>query len=434
MIERYTRPEMAQIWSEEHKTEIWLLVEQLVVEAWGHEGVIPPEAVRKIREVSLDIDRMREIELESHHDVIAFLRMLQERLGPEGRFVHLGLTSSDVLDTALAVQVREAGEAIMAAHATLLENVERLAVAHKDTLMVGRTHGIHAEPTTFGLKVAQWVDALRRSRARLASAIDEMAVGAVSGAVGTHATVPPAIEEYVCAKLGLRPAPVSTQIIGRDRHAQFLTALALSGGVLEQMALELRHLQRTEVSEAFEPFGAGQQGSSAMPHKRNPELAERVCGLARLLRGYALTGMENVALWHERDISHSSAERVILPDATTTLHYLLWIMHTIVTGLEVDEFRMRENLDQTRGLIYSQRVLLALINAGMGRQEAYKLVQRNAQKVWRGENERASFLSFLKSDPDITAVLSSDQLDALADPAYYTRYVDVLFERLDLPR
>jgi adenylosuccinate lyase len=432
MIERYTRPEMAHIWSEEHKIATWLRVEVLVCEAWGRMGAIPPDAVERIKGVALDLGRMHEIEQEAHHDVIAFLRMLQEQLGPEGRFIHLGLTSSDVLDTALAIQIREAGAALTQSLDVLLVDTERLAVQHKDTLMVGRTHGIHAEPLTFGMKVLLWVDELRRARTRLDAALDEMAVGAISGAVGTHATVPPEIEEYVCEQLHLTPAPISNQIISRDRHAQFMTTLALVGGVVEQMALELRHLQRTEVSEAFEPFGAGQQGSSAMPHKRNPELTERVCGLARVLRGYAVTALESMALWHERDISHSSAERIIIPDGTTLLHYLLWLMHTIIAGLEVNSYRMRDNLDLTRGLIYSQRVLLALVDAGMGRQEAYKLVQRNAQKVWRGENDNASFLAFLQADPDVTAVLSPDQLADLADPAYYTRYVDVPYARLGL--
>jgi adenylosuccinate lyase len=432
MIERYTRPEMARIWSEENKIATWLRVEVLVCEAWGREGVIPADAVEHIRGVALHLDRMHEIEQESHHDVISFLRMLQEQLGPEGRFIHLGLTSSDVLDTALAIQIREAGDALLQALDVLLIDTERAAVQYKDTLMVGRTHGIHAEPLTFGLKVALWVDELRRARNRLETSLEEMAVGAISGAVGTHATVPPAIEEYVCAQLDLTPAPISNQIISRDRHAQFMATLALVGGVVEQMALELRHLQRTEVSEAFEPFGAGQQGSSAMPHKRNPELTERVCGLVRVLRGYAVTALESMALWHERDISHSSAERIIIPDGTTLLHYLLWLMHTIIAGLEVNPYRMQDNLDLTRGLIYSQRVLLALVDAGMGRQEAYKLVQRNAQKVWRGENDNASFLSFLQADPDVTAVLAPEQLAALADPSFYTRYVDVAFARLGL--
>lgn len=432
MIERYTRPEMGRIWSEQNKIAAWLRVEMLVCEAWGREGVIPEDALEKIRSVSFDIERMHEIERESHHDVISFLRMLQERLGPEGRFIHLGLTSSDVLDTALALQVREAGDALRDAIDMLLADVEGLAIKHKYTLMVGRTHGIHAEPITFGLKVARWVDDLRRARLRLLAAFDEMAVGAISGAVGTHATVPPVIEEYVCDQLGLRVAPVSSQVIGRDRHAQLVTTLALVGGVIEQMSIELRHLQRTELGEAFEPFGVGQQGSSAMPHKRNPELAERATGMSRLLRGYAVTALEDIALWHERDISHSSAERVIIPDSMTLAHYMLWLMHTIIAGLEVDEVRMRENLDLTRGLIYSQRILLALIDGGMGRQEAYKLVQRNAQKVWRGEQDNASFLTFLKADADVTVVLSPEQLDQLADPAYYTRYVDDMFTRLGL--
>ncbi len=432
MIERYTRPEMAQIWSEQQKIATWLRVELLVCEGWARQGSIPAEAIANIRKAAVNLERMHEIEVEAHHDVISFLRMLQEQVGPDGRYIHLGLTSSDVLDTALALQVRDAGVALQTALAQLLGAVESAAVRYKDTLMIGRTHGIHAEPTTFGLKLSIWVDALRRAQTRLAASLDEMAVGAISGAVGTHATVPPEIEEYVCAELGLRPAPVSSQVIGRDRHAQFLTTLALVGAVLEQMALEMRQLQRTEVSEAFEPFGAGQQGSSAMPHKRNPELAERICGLARLLRGYAVTAMENVALWHERDISHSSTERIILPDSTTLLHYMLFVMHSMIAGMEVNEARMLENLDLTHGLIYSQRIMLALIDVGMGRQEAYKLVQRNAQKVWRGENEHASFLSFLKADPAITEFLAPSELDALADPAYYTRFVDVMFQRLGL--
>ena len=432
MIDRYTRPEMAQVWSEKRKVETWMQVEMLVCEAWAAEGVIPSAALENIRSASLDLNRMRHIEEESHHDVISFLRMLQEQTGPDGRYIHMGLTSSDILDTALAVQVREAGEILRSALNKLLHNVEHLAQKHKYTLIVGRTHGIHAEPTTFGLKLLIWVDALRRAETRLKDALEEMAYGAISGPVGSHATVPPVIEEYVCDRLGLKTAPVSSQIIGRDRHAQFITNIALIGSVLEQMALELRNLQRTEVSEAFEPFGSGQQGSSAMPHKRNPELTERICGLSRLLRGYSLTAMENVALCHERDISHSSNERVIIPDATTILHYMLWLAHTIITGLEVDEFRMRDNLDMTRGLIYSQRVLLALVDKGVGRQEAYKMAQRNAQKVWRGENDKAPFLEFLKSDPEISALLSPDELDSLVDPSFYTRFVDELFARMHL--
>jgi adenylosuccinate lyase len=432
MIERYTRPEMARVWSDENKLDTWLRVEILVCEGWAREGAISAEDLEKIRGASYDLARAREIERETHHDVISFLRSVQERLGPEGRFLHLGLTSSDILDTALAVQLVQAGALLREQLDHLLETVSQAAVRYRHTLMVGRTHGIHAEPTTFGFKLAMWVDALRRARARLDAAVDDVAVGAISGAVGTHATVPPAIEEYVCERLGLRPEAVSTQIIQRDRHAHFVTALALVGASLDQMATELRHLQRTELSEAFEPFGANQQGSSAMPHKRNPEKAERVSGLARVLRGYAVTALEDVALWHERDISHSSAERIILPDATATLHYMLWLFNEIMSGLEVDAERMRANLDLTRGLIYSSRILLALVDKGMDRQSAYKLVQRNAQKVWRNEDQGAGLLAMLKADPDVTAHVTPAELDAIAEPRAYLTYIDTAFTRLKL--
>jgi adenylosuccinate lyase len=432
MIERYTRPEMARVWSEEHKLDIWLRVELLVCEGWAREGAIPPADMEKLRSARYDLARARALEREIHHDVIAFLRSVQEGLGPEGRFLHLGLTSSDVLDTALAVQLREAGTLIREALEQLTETVTAAALRHRQTLMVGRTHGIHAEPTTFGFKLAGWVDELRRAHARLDAAISDVAVGAISGAVGTHATVPPAVEEYVCERLDLRPAPVSTQVIQRDRHAHFVAALALVGASLESMAQELRHLQRTELSEAFEPFGASQQGSSAMPHKRNPEKAERVCGLARVLRGYTVTAMEDVALWHERDISHSSAERIILPDATATLHYMLWLFNDIAAGMEVDTARMRANLDLTRGLIYSSRILLALVEKRMDRQAAYKLVQRNAQKVWRNEDRGEGLLAMLKADPEVMAHITPAELDALADPSAYLAHTDTAFQRLGL--
>ncbi len=432
MIERYTRPEMANVWSEENKLNIWLRVEILVCEGWAREGVISPDDLERIRAASYDIARAHEIERETHHDVIAFLRSVQERLGPEGRQLHLGLTSSDMLDTALAVQLVQAGALLREALGALHETVAQAAIRYRYTLMVGRTHGIHAEPTTFGFKLAMWVDELRRASARLIAAIDDVAVGAISGAVGTHATVPPAIEEYVCERLGLRPAPVSTQIIQRDRHAHFVTTLALIGASLEKMAQEIRHLQRTEVGEAFEPFGAQQQGSSAMPHKRNPEKAERICGLARVLRGYAIPALEDVALWHERDISHSSAERIVLPDGCAALHYMLWLFNEIMAGLEVDERRMRANLDATRGLIYSSRILLALVDKGLDRQVAYKLVQRNAQKVWRGEDDGAGLLAMLKADPDVMAHVSPAELDAIADPNAYLTYIDTAFARLKL--
>ncbi|HEX9037512.1 MAG TPA: adenylosuccinate lyase [Ktedonobacterales bacterium] len=432
MIERYTRPEMAQVWSEENKFENWLRVELLVCEGWAREGVISAGDMEKIRQATYDIARAREIERETHHDVISFLRSVQEKLGPEGRFLHLGMTSSDMLDTALSVQLMHAGTLLREQLDALTETVSRLAIERRMTLMVGRTHGIHAEPTTFGFKLAMWVDELRRCRTRLDAAIDDIAVGAISGAVGTHATIPPKIEEYVCKQLGLRPEAVSTQIIQRDRHAHFVTTLALIGSSLEMMAQEIRHLQRTELSEAFEPFGANQQGSSAMPHKRNPEKAERVCGLARVLRGHAVTAMENVALWHERDISHSSTERIILPDSCGLLHYMLWLFNQIMNGLEVNEAKMAANLNMTRGLIYSSRILLALVDKGMDRQAAYKLVQRNAQKVWRDEDEGQGLLAMLKADPEVMAKITPDELDAIADPNAYLEWIDTAFERLKL--
>src|ERR1051326_309260 len=400
MIERYSTLDMRSIWSEAHKLDIWLRVELLVCEGWAREGVISPQDMEQLRQASYDIDRMQAIERESHHDVISFLRSVQEQLGPEGRFLHLGLTSSDVLDTGLAVQIKEAGAVLTEALDHLIAATEQAALTYKDTLMVGRTHGIHAEPMTFGLKLALWVAEQRRARQRLHEALEQIAVGAISGAVGTHATVPPAIEEFVCGQLGLGVDPVSSQIIQRDRHAHFLTTLALIASSLEKMAQEIRHLQRTEVSEAFEPFGAEQQGSSAMPHKRNPVKCERICGLARVIRGHALTGMENVALWHERDISHSSAERLIIPDSSTLLHYILNLFTDVVEHLDVDAERMRQNLESTRGLIFSQRIMLALIEKGMPRQTAYKLVQRNAQRIWRGEDQHARFVDLLQADSE----------------------------------
>jgi adenylosuccinate lyase len=430
MIERYTRPEMAAIWSEKHKLDTWLRVEILVCEGWTRDGAIPEEAMATIRNATYDLERAQEIERETHHDVISFLRSVQERLGPEGRFIHLGLTSSDVVDTALAVRLVEAGVLLRTALDGLTEAVIAAAQKYRTTLMIGRTHGIHAEPTTFGFKLAVWVAELRRALARLDAAIDDIAVGKISGAVGTHTTAPPSIEEYVCTQLGLQVEPVSSQIVHRDRHAHFSATLALVGSSLEKMAQEIRHLQRTEVGEAFEPFGAGQQGSSAMPHKRNPEKCERICGLARILRGFSVTAMENVALWHERDISHSSAERITLPDGCALLHYMLWLFTDVMAQLDVDEERMRANLDLTRGLIYSSRILLALVERGMDRQTAYKLVQSAAQKVWR--NEDAGLLAMLTAEPAVIAVISPDDLDALADPRAYLTYIDTAYRRLGL--
>jgi len=427
---------MAAIWSATHKSDSWLKVELLVCEAWAREGLIPPDALAKIREARYNAQRMQEIEEETHHDIISFLRSIQEQLGPEGRFIHLGLTSSDVLDTALATQIKEAGDLLFSALSGLVEAVSEAAVRYKYTLMAGRTHGIHAEPMTFGLKLALWVDELRRCQQRLGSALAQVLVGKISGAVGTHATVPPQIEEYVCAQLGLDVAPVSSQVVQRDRHAYFITTLALIGSSLEKMAQEIRHLQRTELSEAFEPFSAGQQGSSAMPHKRNPELCERICGLARVLRGFALTSMENVALWHERDISHSSAERIIIPDACTLLDYMLDIFTKVMHGLQVDEERMLANLHMTGGLVFSQRILLALIDKGVGRQEAYKMVQRNAQKVWgmasKGPIQGPALLDALSSDPEVARYLSREELAELTNTDFYVKYIDTAFSRVGL--
>src|SRR5579875_2463766 len=436
MIERYSLPEMAAICSAAHKTDTWLQVELLGCEGWAREGVIPQEALEKIRQARYNAQRMQEIEQETHHDVISFLRSVQEQLGPEGRFIHLGLTSSDVLDTGLAVQIKEAGQFLSASLADLILAVAQGAQQHKYTLMAGRTHGIHAEPMTFGLKLALWVDELRRHQQRLDAALEQVAVGKISGAVGTHATVPPQIEEFVCAQLGLGVAPISNQIVQRDRHAHFVTTLALIGSSLEKMAQEIRHLQRTEVREAFEPFGSGQQGSSAMPHKRNTELCERICGLARVLRGFAMTAMENVALWHESDISHSSAERIIIPDACTLLHYMLHIFTGVMRGLQVDAERMLVNLNMTGGLVFSQRILLALIDRGVGRQEAYKMVQRNAKKVWsmasKGPIQGPALLEALSSDPEVARYLTPSELRELTSTDYYLKYIDTAFRRVGL--
>lgn len=417
------------MWGEERKVQSWLAVELAVCEAWARRGRIPESAMARIRGASCDLGRMREIEAETDHDVIAFLRAVGETVGEASRYVHLGLTSSDVVDTGLAMQVAEAGRLIDRALSELTEVVGRRAVEHKSTVTIGRTHGIHAEPTTFGLKLAIWYDELRRQRARLDHARADMTVGKISGAVGTHAHVPPDLEEEVCAALGLRAAPASNQVVQRDRHAFFLSVLSGLAGTMDKMATELRHLQRTEVRETQEPFAAGNQGSSAMPHKRNPHASERISGLARLVRGYASVGAENVALWHERDISHSSAERVIFPDATIVVDFMLGELTEILRGLVVDADRMRANLDLTVGLVYSQRALLALVDAGMDRQAAYKLVQRLALESW---DMGASFRAALAADPDVARLLPADSLDRLFDPLEQLIHVDAVFQRLGL--
>jgi adenylosuccinate lyase len=418
---------MAAIWSERRRIDEWLAVEQAVCEAWHRRGRIPDEAMSAIHAATCDLERMHDIEREVDHDVIAFLRATSETVGSAARFIHLGLTSSDVVDTALARQLVAATDLAARGLDRLLAVVCRQAVAHRETVMIGRTHGMHAEPTTFGLKLAVWLDELRRQRRRLDLAREDIAVGKVSGAVGTHAHVPPDLEEEVCAALGLRAAPTSTQILQRDRHAFLLAVLAGLGGTLEKMATEIRHLQRSEVAEVEEPFDPGNQGSSAMPHKRNPHASERVSGLARLLRGYAATAAENNALWHERDISHSSTERVILPDAFLVLDFMLSEMADIVERLVVYPDRMRRNLDLTRGVIYSQPVMLALVDAGMDRQEAYRLVQRHAHDVLAGG---PSLRDSLLNDPAVTRVLSAEQLATLFDPRRQLTMVDAVFRRL----
>jgi adenylosuccinate lyase len=430
VIERYSRPDMARIWSEESKFRKWLDVELAIVDAWAEKGVVPREDAEAIRrKARFDIEAIWRYWETTHHDVTAFLRSVADSLGEEGRWVHLGATSSDVWDTATALQLREAAELLERDLAALRDVLERRAVEFKDTLCIGRTHGVHAEPTTFGLKLAGWVSEVRRNQQRLAEAKAEAAVGKLSGAVGTHATMPPDVEEMALRRLGLAVEPVSTQVVPRDRHAAFVATLALVAASLERFATEIRHLQRTEVLEAEEPFGEGQTGSSAMPHKRNPEKCERICGLARVVRSYAMIAYENVALWHERDISHSSTERIILPDACLALDYMLALFTEVMAGLQVYPERMRENLELTQGLVFSQRVLLALIEKGMSRMAAYEVVQRNAMRAWK---ERTPFRALLGGEPEVTSRLSSADLDELFDYAYYVRFVDESFARLGL--
>jgi len=420
---------MKRVWSDETKFDRWLQVEIAVCQAWAELGVVPREAMPRIERARCDLGRMQEILKETHHDMTAFLGAVAESLGEESRFIHLGLTTSDVWDTALSLQLREACDILARDIDELVEVLKGKAVEYKKTIMVGRTHGVHAEPITFGLKLALWFEEMKRNAHRLQEAREAVSVGKISGAVGTYATLSPEVERIACSKLGLEPAPVSTQVIQRDRHAQLVTTLAIIASSLEKFALEIRGLQRTEVLEAEEPFEPGQTGSSAMPHKRNPELCERVCGLARLVRGHAVTAMENIALWHERDISHSSTERIILPDSCLVLDYVLSIFTYIMKGLQVYPDRMKENLELTRGLVFSQRVMLALIDKGLAREEAYRMVQRNAMKAWR---ERASFLELLSADPEVSKHLSLTELEGIFDYNYYIRHVDAVFERLGL--
>ncbi|MBA2468129.1 MAG: adenylosuccinate lyase [Chloroflexia bacterium] len=429
MIDRYTRPEMGALWTDEAKIQQWLAVELTVCEAWVRRGRIPADAMASIRGATCDLDRMREIERETDHDVIAFLRAVGESVGDAARYIHLGLTSSDVVDTGLGIQARNAGALLVADLDQMIEVVGARALEHKRTLTIGRSHGMHAEPTTFGLKLAVIYDELRRHRVRLELAISDIAVGQISGAVGTHAHIPPDLEEEVCADLGLGVELASNQIVQRDRHAFYLSVLAGIAGTLEKVTVEIRHLQRTEVGEAEEFFGEGNQGSSAMPHKRNPHQSERIAGLARLMRGYAQTGFENVPLWHERDISHSSAERIIFPDACILLDYMLAETTELVDELVVYPQRMKTNLESSGGLIYSQRVMLALVDAGMDRQAAYKLVQKHAHAAW---DEGQTFQDVIAADPIVQERLSAEKLDELFDPWQQLEHLDATFDRLGL--
>jgi adenylosuccinate lyase len=429
VIARYSRPAMARIWSDEGKLARWLDVELAALDGWVAVGVVPAEAAAEIREraVAPTPERVAEIEQRTQHDLAAFVDAVGEELGSSGRWFHYGLTSSDVLDTALSLQIQEAGRLVVDGIDAALAAVVAQAERHRETLMIGRTHGVHAEPTTFGLKLTVWAFELDRARGRVLAALDGLRVGKLSGVVGTYAAIDPEVERVACERLGLEPAEASTQVLQRDRHAALLAALAVTAASLERFALEIRHLARTEVREVEEPFGSGQKGSSAMPHKRNPIVAERICGLARVVRGAAVVALENVALWHERDITHSSAERVAIPDAFLALDYMLDRFAWLVDGLVVRPERMRRNLEASHGLFFSQRVLLALVESGLERARAYELVQRAAMRAWEEDRD---FAELVRADAEITAVLDQRTLDEVFDLRAYTKHVDVVFERL----
>jgi len=432
MIPRYSRPEMVALWTPERRYQTWLQVEIAAGRAMAEAGLVPRDAIEECARkggtfTAQDAARIDEIEKTTRHDVIAFLTFMEERIGPSARHLHFGMTSSDVLDSSFALLLRDAADLVLQGLDKARDAVIKRAVEHKRTVCIGRSHGIHAEPTTFGWKLAVWVDELARAKARVQRARETIAVGKLSGAVGTFAHLSPKIEEKAMASLGLRPAPASTQIVQRDRHAEYFTALALAGASIEKFAVEIRHLQRTEVREVEEAFGKGQKGSSAMPHKRNPILSENLSGLARVLRGYAVAALEDVPLWHERDISHSSVERVIGPDATVTLDFMLYRFAGLMEGLRVFPERMRENLELTKGLVFSQPVLLKLIEKGMERQAAYVVVQRNAMKVW---DENRNFRDLLAEDAEVKKLLSPAELAACFDLDRELRHVDAVFERV----
>lgn len=428
MIERYSTPEMRELWSEQAKFQAWLDVEIAACEAWSELGKIPKEDVETIRQkAAFDVARIDELERGLHHDVIAFTTNLAENIGPSSRYVHLGLTSTDVVDTAQAVRLKRAGQLILEEVDQLIAVLHQAAQDQKQIVMIGRTHGIHAEPITLGLKFLVYYQEMKRNRKRLEAALADVVVGKISGAVGTYAHTGPELEKLVCKKLDIASSPVSTQILQRDRHAAFLCAIAVCGGTIEKIATEIRQLQKTEVRELEEPFASGQKGSSAMPHKRNPVKCEQLCGLSRLLRGNALAGMENMPLWHERDISHSSAERVILPDSTTLLHYMLRLLRRVVSGLHIYPEKMLRDLNLTRGLVFSQRIMLALVDTGMTREEAYDIVQKAAMRTWG--DETTTLRQNLLADERFCRAMSAEKLDAMLDYSTFLAYLDAIYEQ-----
>lgn len=425
MIPRYTRDKMGVIWTQTASYDRWLLIEKAACKAWSDEGLIPKEDLEKLSKATYDISILDEVLKDTKHPMTAFLKSMTDHLGEEGRWLHHGLTTSDVWDTATAMQLRDSADLLLTEVDSLIEVLYLKASKYKNTLMMGRTHGVHAEPITFGQKIAIWWDEMRRHRSRLVGAKDMISVGKLSGPVGTHATVPPSVENSVCKQLGLEVAPFSNQVIQRDRHAQFVTTLAQIAGSLEKFSTEIRGLQRTEIREVEEPFGVGQTGSSSMPHKRNPELTERICGLARLIRGYAVTSMENVALWHERDISHSSNERIILPDSCIALDYILDLMTHVISNMTVHVDRMKSNLEESHGVVFSQRLLLSLVEAGSKRETAYKIVQRISQ---RALDENLELYDLVLQESEVVNALGADRLQEIFDYNHYIRHIDETFK------
>lgn len=430
MIERYSLPEMVQIWSEENKYRIWLDIELAACRAWAKLGKIPESDLKKIEEnVRLDVNRIKEIEKVTRHDILAFVEAINETLGSESKYIHMGLTSNDVKDTALAIQMKQAGELILKELKRLRDKLAEEALLHKETIMIGRTHGVHGEPITWGLKLLIWYEEIKRHITRMENVLKTVNVGIISGAVGTYASIDPRVEELVCEELGLEAAPVTNQILQRDRHAEFICTLALIAASLEKFATEIRNLQRTEILEVEEGFRKGQKGSSAMPHKKNPIVCERISGLARVVRGNVIPGLENISLWHERDLTHSSVERIILPDSSILLHYMLHQFIMVLDELVVNKERMEENLDKTHGLVFSQRVMLALMEKGLTREEAYELAQRNALKAW---DSRQSYRELLQEDAEILAHLTEEDLERIFDYKLFLKELDYIYEKLGL--